>query len=127
MTRRGSADRGEAGAALRNAGAGPYAQAGRARHATASALVAFAIAGALLAGCGGGSNVQIGEPASGPTISGQVSMPGGTVASAPSLLQRLARQVVTRVEALVANNVEPVGPGVDVRLIRIDSSNIVDG
>jgi hypothetical protein len=84
-----------------------------------------------LAGCGGGSSVEVGIPPdlNGPVISGGVSLPNGDVAAAPSALHRLAQAVVARVEALVAVDVdvEPVGGGVEVRLIQIDDRNIVNG
>lgn len=83
----------------------------------------------LLAGCGGGSSVLVGEPSdnSGPVIAGTVSMPNGQVAAAPSALARLVRAVLARVEALVAGNVVAVGEGVAVRLIQIGEKNIVNG
>ncbi len=101
-------------------------------HDPTSPHLGWLAAGALLlllAGCGGGSSVSVGEPSSniGPVIAGTVSMPNGQLAAAPSALARLAQAVVARVEALVAGNVAPVGEGVAVRLIQIDEENIVNG
>jgi hypothetical protein len=83
----------------------------------------------LLAGCGGESSVSVGVPTenNGPIISGQVSMPNGRVAAAPSALERVAAGLVARVEALVAPNVAPVPAGIVIRLRRIDASNIRNG
>ncbi|MBX3025634.1 hypothetical protein KF840_12075 [bacterium] len=83
----------------------------------------------LMAGCGGESSVSVGVPTenNGPVVNGQVRMPSGRLAAAPSALERLAGWVVTRVEALVANNVFPVGAGVEVRLLRIGPSNVRNG
>ncbi|HSP97835.1 MAG TPA: hypothetical protein VL049_11400 [Candidatus Dormibacteraeota bacterium] len=83
----------------------------------------------LTAGCGGQSSVSVGVPTenNGPVINGQVAMPSGRLAAAPAALDRLAAFVVARVEALVANNVFPVGAGVDVRLLRIAPGNIKNG
>lgn len=83
----------------------------------------------LMAGCGGESSVSVGVPTenNGPVVNGQVRMPSGRLAAAPSTLERLAGWVVTRVEALVANNVFPVGAGVEVRLLRIGPSNVRNG
>ena len=83
----------------------------------------------LLAGCGGESSVSVGVPTenNGPVVNGQVLMPSGRLAAAPSTLERLASAVVARVEALVANNVFPVGGGVEVRLLRIGPNNIKNG
>ena len=83
----------------------------------------------LLAGCGGESSVSVGVPTenNGPIISGQVSMPNGRVAAAPSALDRLAAVLVARVEALIAGNVAPIPAGVVVRLRRIDNTNIRNG
>src|SRR5262245_34774901 len=80
----------------------------------------------MMAGCGGESSVSVGVPTenNGPIISGQVQMPSGEVAAAPSALERLAAYVVARVEALVANNVFPVGAGVEVRLRRISPDDV---
>ena len=74
----------------------------------------------LTAGCGGESSVSVGGPPAnnGPVVKGQVLAPSGRLASAPSTLERLANAVVARVEALVANNVFPVGGGIEVRLRR---------
>lgn len=83
----------------------------------------------LLAGCGGESSVSVGVPTenNGPVISGQVSMPNGRVAAAPSALERFAAGLVARVEALIAPNVAPVPAGIVIRLRRIDASNIRNG
>lgn len=83
----------------------------------------------FLAGCGGESSVSVGVPTqnNGPVVNGQVQMPSGQVATAPSALERLASYVVARVEALVALNVFPVGAGVEVRLVRIGPENIRNG
>jgi hypothetical protein len=82
-----------------------------------------------MAGCGGESSVSVGVPTenNGPIINGQVQMPSGQIAAAPSPLERLASYVVARVEALVANNVFPVGGGVEVRLRRIGPDNVRGG
>jgi hypothetical protein len=82
-----------------------------------------------LAGCGGESSVTVGVPTenNGPVVNGQVRMPSGSLSAAPSALERLAGYVVARVEALVANNVFPVGAGVEVRLIRIGPANVRNG
>lgn len=91
-------------------------------------LAAAALVG-LLAGCGGESSVSVGVPTenNGPIISGQVSMPNGRFAAAPSALERVAAAVVARVEALVADHVAPVPAGIAVRLRRLDASNIRNG
>ena len=83
----------------------------------------------LAAGCGGESSVSVGVPTenNGPVVSGQVLMPSGRLAAAPSTFDRLAAYVVARVEALVANNVFPVGAGVEVRLVRLAPGNIRNG
>ena len=96
------------------------------RRAALFAVVAAAYLTTLVASCGGGSTVVIGGRP-GPEISGQVSMPNGEVAAVRSWLMRLAHVVVARVEALIADNVEPVGAGVEVRLVRINDGDILDG
>jgi hypothetical protein len=80
----------------------------------------------LLLGCGGSSSVSF-PPEDSPVVGGTVSMPNGQVAAAPSAIARLARAVVAPVAALVAGNVEAVGDGVEVRLIRIGANDVVDG
>lgn len=92
-------------------------------------LGAVALSWLLSAGCGGESSVSVGVPTenNGPVISGQVAMPNGQVAAAPTLYERVAAAVVARVEALVASNVRPVGAGVRVRVVRIAPGNIRNG
>ncbi len=96
------------------------------RHcACVGALVLLALA----AGCGGESSVTAGVPIEnmGPVVSGQVSMPNGTVAAAPGPLERLAARLVAAAHALVAADVQPVGSGVLVRLVRIGPDDIQNG
>lgn len=83
----------------------------------------------LMAGCGGESSVSVGVPTenNGPVISGQVAMPNGRLAAAPSALERFAAAVVARAEALVAGNVRAVGADIEVRLLRIGPGNIKNG
>src|SRR5512143_1625314 len=92
-------------------------------------LGAVALSGLLFAGCGGESSVSVGVPTenNGPVISGQVAMPNGRLAAGASTFERFAAVVVARVEALVATNVQPVGAGVKVRLLRIAPGNIRNG
>ena len=114
---------------LRRAGIDLGSSVARARRTLRrGSLAAAAAVALLLAGCGGSSSVTSGfPPGQGTVIGGNVSMPNGEVAAAPSMLERLAQALVDRVEALVAGNVRPVGAGVEVRLVQIDESNIVDG
>src|SRR5690606_30575289 len=83
----------------------------------------------LVAGCGGESSVSVGVPTenNGPVLSGQVAMPNGRLAAAPSALERVVAAVVARAEALVAGNVRAVGAGIEVRLVRIGPSNVRTG
>lgn len=92
-------------------------------------LGAVALSWLLSAGCGGESSVSVGVPTenNGPVLSGQVAMPNGQLAAAPTLYERVAAAVVARVEALVAGNVRPVGAGVRVRLVRIAPGNVRNG
>jgi hypothetical protein len=102
------------------------------RHPASRRALALAPALCLLAlaACGG-STVEVGVPPdlNGPVVSGQVSLPNGQVAAAPSALDRLAQALVAKVEALVAVDVDvlPVGDGTEVRLVQIDDGNIVNG
>src|SRR5262249_6829668 len=97
------------------------------RRLCRSWLAAAAI-GLLLTGCGGSSSVTSGfPPGQGPVVGGTVSMPNGVVAAAASTLGRLAQALITRVEALVAGNVQPGASGVEVRLVQIGEGNIVGG
>ncbi len=114
-----------------------------AKHATSALLtLVFAFSAALsMSGCGGEAEVKVARPPSGtmsptavaetPTpipetaLEGQVSLPVSAVAS--GLMERFASIVVSRVQALTAPNVEPVGAGVVVRLIRLTAANIVGG
>ncbi len=99
--------------------------------------VAFGLV--VVAGCGGDAEVQIARPPSGtmsPTVvvdtptpvaemavQGQVLLPSQAVASR-SLLQRFAGILVSSVEAITAGNVEAVGEGVAIRLIRLRAADI---
>ncbi|HVN86295.1 MAG TPA: cohesin domain-containing protein [Candidatus Binatia bacterium] len=89
--------------------------------------------GVLIAGCGGDANVRVvsggGQPTPlpGTSVSGQVKLPKGQVASAPaSVLMRVARAMYPSAEAL-SGSVLPVGAGVDVQLFQIEPSDIVNG
>ena len=111
--------------------------------ATSSATFAvlLAVSALSLAGCGGEAEVKVARPPSGtmsptavvdtPTplpdtvIEGQVSLPAQAVAA--GFVERFASLVVAKVDALTAPNVEPVGAGVVVRLIRLTVSDIEGG
>jgi hypothetical protein len=84
----------------------------------------------MLGGCGTESNLDVRHPPP-PTaprlevrIGGQVRMPDGRVAYQPKWLGWISEALIQRAEALLAANVQPVGPGVRVSLgvLRADGS-----
>jgi len=92
-------------------------------------LLGVVVLGLFLASCGGESTVEVlvpGSPDNGPPISGQVQLPNGELTLAPSFWQRLTGAVTSRVQALVAGNVDPA-PNIEVRLIRVQSTDVEDG
>ena len=59
-------------------------------------------------------------------MAGQVQLPNGELAYAPSPWERFAAFVVTRVHALTGWNVQPVGRNVVVEMVRISPEDIVN-
>jgi hypothetical protein len=95
----------------------------------------FRLLGALslllvIASCGGDADVAISpgppEPGAGLRVSGQVQLPNGQLAYAPSAWERFAALVVARVQALTGLNVVPVGRNVVVELVRISPDDVVN-
>ncbi len=110
----------------------------RSRFGLAGVFVAALFVAILQAGCGGEAEVVVARPPSGthsptrpastPTpvaadvVGGQVLLPSQSVASL-STWQQFASVFASAVEALTGD-VEPVGAGVNVRLIRIQQDDI---
>ncbi len=82
----------------------------------------------LIASCGGEAGVTVEQPGGmGPPVTGQVQLPNGQLAYEPSTLRWLAAAVISRAQALVAENIKPVGRNVIVRLILLDEEDVVGG
>src|SRR5262249_43139909 len=84
----------------------------------------------FLGACGhdGGVGVQLPDPPPDPVfpiITGGVLAPNSTLASASTWSERFASLIVPEAQAL-APNVQPVGAGILVSLVRIDPNDAAD-
>src|SRR5579862_3319553 len=104
------------------------------KRTTSVQLVAIFAGLIWVAGCGGDAGVTVtqkGNPTAAPPpllqVHGTVSMPNGKVASGPtSALERFAAALLPAADAMSANNVIPVGAGVQVSLVLLHADGTQD-
>ncbi len=84
-------------------------------------FLSLLLSAAMLAGCGGDSEVTVVQPIP-VTVSGQVQLPPASLAQAPSWIRRIAEIVVARAEALMG--IAPA-PNVEVDAVGATDSDLI--